>query len=85
MAAVPKELEKIVEEQERFARLESRVEHVQADVTELKTDLRAVIAKLDALKDVISDIQAGRGLDKVWWMSIAGGLLAVMARGFKWI
>jgi hypothetical protein len=42
-------------------------------------------AKVDAIKDAISELQASRGMDKVWWMSAAGGLLAVMARGFKWI
>jgi phage shock protein A len=74
-----------VQEQERFARLESTVEHVQSDLAELKTDVRALSAKFDAIKDSLSEAQASRGLDKVWWMSIAGGLLAVMARGFKWL
>ena len=85
MAAVPKDLEKRVEGQERFARLESKVEHVQSDVTELKADVRALHAKFDAIKDALSETQASRAFDRVWWMSIAGGLLAVMARGFKWI
>jgi hypothetical protein len=26
-----------------------------------------------------------RWSDKVWWLVIAGALLGVMARGFKWI
>jgi hypothetical protein len=85
MAAIPRDLEKLVQEQERFARLESKVEHVQSDVTELKADLRAALAKFDAIKDGVSEMQASRGFDRVWWMGMAGGLLAVMARGFKWI
>jgi len=51
-----------VEEQERFARLESRVEHVRSDVTELKADVRALGAKFDAIKDALSEMQASPGV-----------------------
>ena len=85
MAVSAKQVEKSVQEQERFTRLESKVEHVQSVLAEIKADARALGAKVDAIKDAISELQASRGMDKVWWMSAAGGLLAVMARGFKWI
>jgi peptidoglycan hydrolase CwlO-like protein len=36
---------------ERMARLEANVEHIQSDVTEIKGDLRQLSAKVDDLKD----------------------------------
>jgi hypothetical protein len=30
-------------------------------------------------------LDASRALDKVWWLLSMASLLAVMARGFKWI
>ena len=71
--------------QERFARLESKVDHIESVVTELKADSRALSAKIDAIKDAISSIHTSRALDKLWWMTVAAGLLTVMARAFKWI
>ncbi|HVZ32108.1 MAG TPA: hypothetical protein VG963_06775 [Polyangiaceae bacterium] len=85
MVVSAKQVEKSVQEHERFTRLESRVEHLQSIVGEIKADLRTLTEKLEGVKDAISQIQASRGLDKVWWMSIAAGLLGVMARGFKWL
>jgi uncharacterized protein YlxW (UPF0749 family) len=96
MAAAVKEMEKPVQENERIARLEAHVEHIQADATAIKTDVRKINDKLDALKDVLADFKAetkerfanlntSRALDRVWWLLIAATLLGVMARGFKWI
>ena len=31
------------------------------------------------------ELRIGRALDRVWWLLMLGALLAVMARGFKWI
>jgi uncharacterized protein YlxW (UPF0749 family) len=96
MAATAKHLEIPVQDQERIARLESHVEHIQSDVTDLKADVRKLNEKLDALKDTVCDLKtqmetrfakldASRALDKVWWLLSMASLLAVMARGFKWI
>ena len=93
--------------EERTARLEVKVDHLQADVTELKvrttrleekvdnareaTEKRidgvrdALEKKIDALRDSIESLKVGRWVDRVWWLVIAGGMLGVMARGFKWI
>lgn len=38
----------------RLARLEERTEHLQTDVTEIKSDLRRIDVKLDAVKDSVS-------------------------------
>jgi hypothetical protein len=32
-----------------------------------------------------SQLDISRALDKVWWLTIAAGILMVMARGFKWL
>ena len=87
---------KPVQDGERIARLESHVEHIQSDVTDVKTDMRK-------LSDIVSDLKAqvekrngqidvrfaklnlSRVLDKVWWLLSMASMLAVMARGFKWI
>jgi predicted nucleic acid-binding Zn-ribbon protein len=90
------ELEELVQEQERIARLEEKVEHIQDDLGELKTDVRAVKDSLYALgielKESLaaidrrfSKLDTSRALDKVWWLTIAAGILTVMARGFKWV
>lgn len=43
--------------EERVARLESHVEHIQFDVTELKADVRRIEGKVDAVKDVVSELR----------------------------
>ena len=90
------ELEELVQEQERIARLEERTEHIQDDVAELKADVRRLADSVATLRLEIKDsfaaidakfakLNVGRALDKIWWLSIAGGLFSVMARGFHWI
>jgi len=118
MATAAKHLEIPVQDQERIARLESHVEHIQSDVTDVKADVRKLSEKIDtevrklnekidALKDTVSNLTTqiearfermngqievrfaklnmSRALDKVWWLLSMASLLAVMARGFKWI
>ena len=58
--------------EERLNRLESHVDHVQADVSEMKTDLRGLHLKVDGVKDSIASL-------KVWCLLMGAGLLAVMA------
>jgi uncharacterized protein YlxW (UPF0749 family) len=90
------EAEELVQEQERIARLEATVEHIQKDVGELKTDVRAIKDSLYALRLEMKEslaaidrrfekLDISRALDKVWWLTIAAGILSAMARGFKWI
>ena len=85
MAVSAKHLENAVVQQERLARLESNLDHIQSSVTDLKAETRALDAKLDVIKDAINKVNTSRALDKVWWMSMTAGLLAVVARAFKWI
>ncbi len=89
--------------EERIARLEANVEHIQSDVSEIRQDVRRLDAKIDGVKDSVAalnermhesfrkvdasleKLRIGQALDKVWWLLIAGAILGVMARGFKWI
>lgn len=84
MAAVPITQERHMVA-ERLARLESHVEHIQADVSELKAGLSRVDAKVDGLKDAMSKLNERMGMLRVWFLLTGAGLLAVMARGFHWI
>ena len=47
MAAAAKHLEISVQDQERIARRESHVEHIQSDVTDVKADVRKLSEKID--------------------------------------
>ena len=53
-------------QQERLARLESNLDHIQSAVTDLKAETRALDAKLDVIKDAINKVNTSRALDKVW-------------------
>jgi len=126
--------------EERIARLEANVEHIQSDVSEIKLDIRGLrqevrqdIQRLDAkidevdkrlgakidevdkrlgtkidevdkrlgtkiddVKDSVANLalvmEKGFGklnvaimVDRIWHLLMSAALLAVMARGFKWI
>ena len=93
--------------EQRVAILETSVQHIRSDISEMKVDLRRLndkvdavdaklTAKIDAVKDSVTslaltmeksfaELKIGRVLDRVWWLLIAGALLGVMARGFKWL
>ena len=77
----------------RIARIESDVAHLKTDVADIKVDLRGLRdkmddgfarmnARMDSLKDEISSA-------KTWgvmlYVTLAGMMLSVMARGFGWI
>jgi hypothetical protein len=57
------------------------VRHVQSDTTDIKAELRVTNQRLDLLKDSLASA-------KVWalglYIALAGSLLYVLARGFKW-
>jgi len=46
------EVEAFVEE--RIARLEEKTDHIQSDITEMKTDIRRIDAKVDAVRDSVA-------------------------------
>jgi hypothetical protein len=73
--------------------LRSDVRHLQSDVTDLKTEVRALRDKVEQnTTDLRKDImRIGESLAsaKIWAMALyfalAGSMLYVMARGFKWL
>ena len=92
------EVEKTVEQ--RLERLEVHVEHIQSDITEIKSNVREMdqrlTRKIDALEEklagkidnliqAVSDLKVGRFVERVWYMLMSAGLLWVMAKAFKWI
>jgi t-SNARE complex subunit (syntaxin) len=66
----------------RVAKLESDVENIKTNVADIKTDVREIRGKVDDLKDSIAST-------KIWalmlYIALAGTLLLVMAKGFKWL
>jgi hypothetical protein len=65
----------------QVAELRADVRHVQSDTTDIKAELRVTNQRLDSLKDSLASA-------KVWalglYIALAGSLLYVLARGFKW-
>jgi hypothetical protein len=55
-------------------------------VDERFAQLDARLAQLEGQMHVkFAELNSSRSLDKVWWLLSMASLLAVMARGFKWI
>ena len=81
----------------RVAKLEAAVEHIQRDISEIKSDLRALRdefkSDLRALRDEIkSDVRALRDNARSDFyilfgavIAVALGLAGMMARGFHWL
>lgn len=73
--------------EERIARLESDVGHIRADVSEMKTDIRELRHRIDGVDDKIAALTVSmeKAFSRItlWAVSLAGGLLLVIARGFK--
>jgi hypothetical protein len=65
----------------QVAELRADVRHVQSDTTDIKAELRVTNERLDSLKDSLASA-------KVWalglYIALAGPLLYVLARGFRW-
>ena len=65
----------------QVAELRADVRHVQSDTTDIKAELRVTNERLDSLKDSLASA-------KVWalglYIALAGSLLYVLARGFRW-
>jgi hypothetical protein len=59
----------------RVARLEVRVEHIERDISDIKSDLRALRERVDSIF-------------RVTWAGIIAtnvGLAGLMAKGFGWL
>jgi septation ring formation regulator EzrA len=78
--------------EERLARLESNVEHIQSDVSEMKVDIRRLNDKIDAVKDSIAtqSLTMEKSISRltVWaimlYISMAGGFLTFLGRSLHW-
>lgn len=84
----------------QVAELRSDVHHIQSDVTDLKADLRLTnqriesfreetAQKFESVKKEIGEIKDILASAKVWalglYFALAGSLLYVLARAFKWL
>ena len=73
----------------RVARIESHVEHIDKVTTDLQVEQRRTNDKIDKLRDVIDGLKDRINATTVWalllYFALAGTLLGVMAKGFKWI
>jgi predicted nucleic acid-binding Zn-ribbon protein len=84
MAMHAERLERTVEE--RIARLESHVEHIQTDVTQMKADIRRLDHSLSELRLAMEKSFSRLTLwGLMLYVALAASLLGVMAKGFGWI
>jgi uncharacterized membrane-anchored protein len=92
MPALKLEFEEVMVE-ERLARLEANVEHIQSDVSEMKGDIRRLNDKVDGVKDSVAalTVTIQKTVTKLILWAITfyiggiAGLLTVMAHGFHWL
>jgi hypothetical protein len=66
----------------RVARLEIRMEHVERDIAEIKTDMRSMRQTMDRLHDRMDNAF------RITWAGIIAlgvGLSGLMAKGFGWL
>ncbi len=74
-------------------RLEEKVDSVKDSVATLEARTTEKFAALEgriaerfsAVDAAIARLNVGRMQDRVWWLLIAGAILGVLARGFKWV
>jgi hypothetical protein len=64
---------------DRIARVETNVEHLQRDVDALKTDVRAIRADINTIRT--TDFR----LIFAAIITVALGLAGLMAKGFQWV
>jgi outer membrane murein-binding lipoprotein Lpp len=73
----------------QVAELRSDVRHVQSDVTDVKANVRALEQKFETVNKEIGAVKNSLWSAKIWalglYFALAGSLLLVLARGFKWI
>jgi uncharacterized protein YlxW (UPF0749 family) len=76
----------------QVAELRADVRHVQSDTTDIKAELRVTNQRLDSLSqktdERLEQIKDSLASAKVWalglYSTLAGSLLYVLARGFRW-
>jgi hypothetical protein len=95
MEAVDQKLAAKIDEVDK--RLGGRIDELDRRLSGKIDELdRRLSGKIDALKDSLATLalsteksfaalKVSRAMDRVWWLLIAGALLGVLARGFKWI
>jgi predicted RNase H-like nuclease (RuvC/YqgF family) len=91
MATQAANLERTVEA--RISRLESHVEHIQSDITEMKANILRLDHKFDSLRDSLSEFRLATEKTfarlTLWalalYFTLAASLVGVMAKGFGWI
>lgn len=66
----------------RVARLESDVAHIRSDIAEMKLDIRELRKDM---ADLAQQLTRGLAANRIWVLLQSAALLAVMARGFKWL
>ena len=86
--------------EQRVAALEAHFQHSHAEISEVKTHIRRLDGKVDVLgqnlttkidgvRDSVTELSLRIERFKLWaillYIGGMGGLLLVMARGFKWI
>ena len=73
----------------RIAKLEATMEHVQRDVTEIKTILRGQEGKFDGMRDRMDGVRDRMERDfRLLFgviITVALGLAGLMAKGFHWL
>ena len=81
----------------RIARIESHVEHLDEVTTDLRVELRRTNDKIDAgfqrldkkIDDFYKELKDKLHSLSLWalllYITLAGGLLTVIARAFKWV
>jgi predicted nuclease with TOPRIM domain len=72
----------------QIAELRADVRHIQSDVTDLKTELRATSQRVDGfvrLEKRFDELKDSLASAKIWALGLYGSLLYLMARGFKWL
>jgi hypothetical protein len=77
----------------QVAELRSDVRHIQSDVTELKADFRALRKEtgeqFESVKKDIAEVKGSLASAKIWalglYFALAGSILYVLARGFRWL
>lgn len=75
-----------------IVRLGSDVAHIKSDVSDLKGEVKRLHDKTDKIKEALAAINlrfeklnTSRVYNRVWFLLIAAGMLAAMAKGFKWM
>lgn len=87
-------------ENDGLGELRADVRHIQADVTDIKANLRVTNQRIDALdqkfdqrfdslRKEFSELKDSLASAKVWalglYVGLAGSLFYVLARGFHWL